>query len=178
MADLEKGRFGASVLPVTPHNQPAQNAFLKPEATPEVPSSPASLTSSFDAKPPNAFSPFYNHPPCSFEQATKSNSKSQVGIYQHDVESYAALAASRISIEPTRDCAMWPSQKELKRRAKANKKRSCTRIPKCSKRAKVILSVVLFIMVIGIALVLGFVVSKKVGGGIYVSASAPNKPVR
>jgi hypothetical protein len=176
-------QFGASVQPIaTPKLLAPSDSHLKPKISLDVPSSPVSISSTSDqtpSKPTTAFSPFYNHPPCSFEQS--KTSKSKLGIYTHDVESQAALHGStgspKISIEPTRDCAMWPSQKELKRRAKADKKRKCECLPKISKRLKIMLGVGAFLFIIALALVLGFVISKKVGGGIYLSASKPNAPV-
>ena len=174
----EKAAFGVEVQPQRSNHITAPTPLqLKRSNTSDQPPSPTSRSSSFDAKHTNAFSPFYSHPPCSFEQSSKA-SKSRIGVYQHDVESQAALNNTpERRGEPTRDCAMWPSQQELKRRAKTDKKRRCSWFPKMNKKAKIITSIIAILLIVGVALILGFVISKKVGGGFYASASNPNKPV-
>lgn len=174
--------FGATIehttgnLPTPP--KPALKG--KPSATTittvDTPPSPNSITS-FDEKPvTNPFSAFYTHPPCSFER-----SKIAVNVYTNDLESQCQINTSpKISVEQTKDCAMWPSQQELKRRHKAHKKAKRSRFNVCgrmNKRTKAIVFGVSFLLLVGIALAIAIPISIHVGSGIWASSSQPNKPI-
>ena len=161
-------------LPIPP--QPALKA--KPSQatinTIDAPPSPNSA-SSLDGKPvAHPFSAFYSHPPCSFER-----SKTGVNICQTDVESQCPISVSpKISVEWTKDCAMWPSQQELKRRAKMNKERRRWNIfGRLNKRTKAVIFGISILLLVGIALAIAIPITIKVGGGVYASPSEPNKPL-
>jgi hypothetical protein len=163
-----------SHLPVPPH--PALK--VKPSQTTintDVPPSPNSFSSADEKAITNPFSAFYSHPPCSFERG-----KTEVNIYQNDIESQCPISTSpKISVERTKDCAMWPSQQELKRRAKMNKKRRrWNPFGRLNRKAKAVVFGVGILLVVGIALAIAIPITLKVGGGVYASPSEPDKPLR
>jgi len=140
----------------------------------DIPPSPNSVSSADEKAITNPFSAFYQHPPCSFERG-----KTEVNIYQNDIESQCPISTSpKISVERTKDCAMWPSQKELKRRAKMNKKKKrWNPLGRLNRRAKAVVFGVGILLLVGIALAIAIPITIKVGGGVYASPSEPDKPL-
>lgn len=144
----------------------------------DAPPSPNSQISFDEKETPitNPFSAFYSHPPCSFER-----SKTAVNAYTHDIESQSMINASpKVSVEQTKDCAMWPSQQEIKRRHKANKKARQSKYNVCArmnKRTKAVVFGVALLFVIGVALGIAIPISIKTGSGVYAGSSQPDKPI-
>jgi len=183
-SDPEKNStsFGATIERTTSNLQIPPRPFLKgkPSATTittvDTPPSPKSINSSDETPVTNPFSAFYTHPPCSFER-----SKIAVNVYANDLESQCQITTSpKISIEQTKDCAMWPSQQELKRRHKAHKKARRSPYNLCArmnKRTKAIVFGISLLLIIGIALALAIPISIHMGTGIWASSSQPNKPI-
>ncbi|KAI7397227.1 hypothetical protein KC328_g5013, partial [Hortaea werneckii] len=85
-------------------------------------------------------SPFYQHPPASFERIhSRQTSKNHLGVYEKDLESGGGgggstnLATpltmpddenpftSRISIDANKECRMWPSRQTLTQQRAAQK---------------------------------------------------------
>ena len=139
----------------------------------DIPPSPNSVSSVDEKAVANPFSAFYSHPPCSFERG-----KTEVNIYQNDIESQCPISTSpKISVERTKDCAMWPSQQELKRRAKMNKKkRRWNPFGRLNRKSKAVVFGVGILLLVGIALAIAIPITIKVGGGVYASPSEPDKP--
>lgn len=103
-----------------------------------------------------------------------------MNAYAHDIEACPINISPKISVEQTKDCAMWPSQEELKRRRKADKRAKRSRWNLCgrmNKRTKAIVFGVSILLVIGIALAVAIPISIKVGSGVYAGASQPDKPI-
>ena len=74
---------------------------------------------------------------------------------------------------------MWPSQQELKRRAKMNKKkRRWNPFGRLNRRTKAVIFGVSILLLVGIALAIAIPITIKVGGGVYASASEPDKPLK
>ncbi|KKA30912.1 hypothetical protein TD95_002631 [Thielaviopsis punctulata] len=86
-----------------------------------------------------------------------------------DVEAQAPSRNLRKSITLNHsDCQVWPGQDHWKRKAKAAKKeRSITCLARLSKRNRIIAKVVLGVLIIGIAVAVGFGVSKPLGAPIW-----------
>lgn len=75
---------------------------------------------------------------------------------------------------------MWPSQQELKRRHKANKKARQSKYNVCArmnKRTKAIVFGVTVLFVIGVALGIAIPITIKTGSGVYAGSSQPDKPI-
>ena len=66
------------------------------------------------------------------------------------------------------DCHVWPGQDHWKRKAKAAKmKRSCRCFSHLSKRNRLIVKILIGFLIVGIAVGVGFGVSKPLGAGIW-----------
>lgn len=67
------------------------------------------------------------------------------------------------------DCQVWPGQDHWKRKAKAAKRerRACNCLAHLSKRNRIIVKVLIGILIVGIAVGIGFGVSKPLGAGIW-----------
>ncbi|OTA99211.1 hypothetical protein M426DRAFT_90733 [Hypoxylon sp. CI-4A] len=70
------------------------------------------------------------------------------------------------------DCAVWPGQDHWRQKAKAAKinNRSCKCMAHYSKRTRVILKILIGLLIIGIAVGVGFGISKPLGAGIWKSS--------
>lgn len=69
------------------------------------------------------------------------------------------------------DCQVWPGQDHWKRKAKAAKmsRHSCNCLAHLSKRNRIIVKILIGLLIIGIAVGVGFGVSKPLGAGIWRS---------
>lgn len=180
-SEKDSTNFGVTIehtnshLPIPP--QPALKVKSSQTTinTIDAPPSPNSISSVDEKAITNPFSAFYSHPACSFERG-----KTEVNIYQNDIESQCPISTSpKISVERTKDCAMWPSQQELKRRAKMNKKkRRWNPFGHLNRRTKAVIFGVSILLLVGIALAIAIPITIKVGGGVYASPSEPDKPLR
>jgi hypothetical protein len=173
--DPEKATtFGATIEqpPSTPPhtNLSAGNAHslhLKPSKESvgtHITSSPHSHLSTPTNDPSNPFSAFYEHRPSSAEGQTLK----APNVYEHDVESQYQLSQTKSSIEPTKDCTMWPSRVTLQAKAKQEKaKRSWNPLLRLNKRQKLIAQIVIALLIVGAAVGIGVGVSRAVGGGVW-----------
>ncbi|KAI1404521.1 hypothetical protein F4819DRAFT_108528 [Hypoxylon fuscum] len=71
--------------------------------------------------------------------------------------------------KPKSDCPVWPGQDHWRRKAKAAKinNRSCQCMARLSKRNRIIVKVLIALLIIGIAVGVGFGISKPLGAGIW-----------
>jgi len=69
------------------------------------------------------------------------------------------------------DCQVWPGQDHWKRKAKDAKRNrhSCNCLAKLSKRNRILVKILIGMLIIGIAVGVGFGVSKPLGAGIWRS---------
>lgn len=90
-----------------------------------------------------------------------------------DVEAQAPRSLRKSITLNHSDCQVWPGQDHWKRKAKAAKKeRSTTCLANLSKRNRIIVKVALGILIIGIAVAVGFGVSKPLGAPIWGDKSS------
>ncbi|KAK3402444.1 hypothetical protein B0T20DRAFT_449539 [Sordaria brevicollis] len=73
----------------------------------------------------------------------------------------------------TTDCQVWPGQDHWKQKAKDAKmnRHTCNCLAQMSKRNRIIVKVMIGLLVIGLAVGVGFGVSKPLGAGIWKSES-------
>ena len=139
MASTNKATtFGASIVPTHSHTQyNAEDALLPPQTLDSPVLTPAAshedIGSEYNAtgKPIPIHSPFYTHPPASFERVQTSHSRqtSKVNITTNEKDLEAGLTpltthaashndesnpfTSKVSLEHNKECKMWPSKQTL-----------------------------------------------------------------
>lgn len=119
----------------------------------------------------NPFSAFYEH------RADSSNNLKTPNVYQHDLESQCQLSTSKISMDPGKECTMWPSRAALKAQKREEKhKKSWNPLHRLGKRQKLTAQIVIALLVIGAAVGIGVGVSRAVGGGVW-SGNGQSKPI-
>ncbi|KZZ92864.1 hypothetical protein AAL_05896 [Moelleriella libera RCEF 2490] len=94
--------------------------------------------------------------------------------FETDVEavfSNSSLDKPRGSVILTRkkDCQVWPDKRDWKQRARAGKKNrtSCAFMQRLSRRNRIIAKILIIVFVVGIAVAVGFGVSKPLGAPIW-----------
>ncbi|KAK2592111.1 hypothetical protein QQS21_010182 [Conoideocrella luteorostrata] len=93
--------------------------------------------------------------------------------FETDVEAMltnSSVDKPRGSVILTRkkDCQVWPDKRDWKQRAKAAKKnRSCAFMQKLSRRNRNLIKALIIVLVVGIAVAVGFGVSKPLGAPIW-----------
>lgn len=100
----------------------------------------------------------------------------RVNPFETDIEAMPVIThdSSRRSAECTKggtDCHVWPGQDHWKRKAKAAKKnrQSCKCLSGLSKRNRIIAKILIIVLIVGIAVAVGFGVSKPLGASIWGS---------
>ncbi|KAG6009932.1 hypothetical protein E4U21_000703 [Claviceps maximensis] len=85
-------------------------------------------------------------------------------------EAHCSIDKPRASVVLTRkkDCQVWPDKSDWKQRAKAGKKnRTCACMQRLSRRNRIIAKVLIIVLVVGVAVAVGFGVSKPLGAPIW-----------
>jgi len=190
MDSLKPGMtFGAQVVPSSP--RPSNDDSLRPPhmldspvLTPAV--SRDDLGAEYGDKPIPPHSPFYQHPPVSFERIHTSNSNSKP-YYEKDLESGHATPltagaeeenpfTSKVSIDASKECKMWPSRQTLEQqRAMEKKKRRDGKGVwgfgpvrdwwlKHNKKQQLYMKLALALLLVGVAVAIGVGISKAVHG--------------
>lgn len=151
-------------------------------STPACPSPVSPTTPQLDYDPANPFSAFYEHG--SARRSTEltrpqpSLLKDGVQVTERDLEagfspiSQQSSSMEKPSIEVTKECTMWPSQKTLKAQRKEQKSKDrmcsmCTFWGRLSKKQRILFQVLIALLVVGAAVGIGVGVSKAVGGGVW-----------
>ncbi|KAK5113871.1 hypothetical protein LTR85_010404 [Meristemomyces frigidus] len=186
--------FGASIVPM---QQRAEEDALRPPPmldspvlTPAV--SRDDMSTEYMDKPIPPHSPFYQHPPASFERM-HSRQASKTGVatttYEKDLESGHATPltgvnddnpfTSKISVDHNKECNMWPSKNTLmQQRTREKQKRHATKgcagcVParewwaKFDKRQQLYFKIAIALVLVGVAVALGVGISKAVHGTYY-----------
>ena len=98
----------------------------------------------------------------------------RVNPFDADIEAMPVIThdSSRRSAECTKggtDCQVWPGQDHWKRKAKAAKKsrHNCNCLAGLSKRNRIIAKILIIVLIVGIAVAVGFGVSKPLGASIW-----------
>ncbi|KAL1841899.1 hypothetical protein VTJ49DRAFT_6421 [Mycothermus thermophilus] len=89
-------------------------------------------------------------------------------------ESSSSSTPNRKSAECTKggsDCQVWPGQDHWRRKAKDARKdrRSCRCLAGMSKRNRILIRIAIILLIVGIAVAVGFGISKPLGAGIWRS---------
>jgi hypothetical protein len=98
----------------------------------------------------------------------------RVNPFDTDIEAMPVIThdSSRRSAECTKggtDCHVWPGQDHWKRKAKAAKKsrHNCNCLAGLSKRNRITAKILIIVLIVGIAVAVGFGVSKPLGASIW-----------
>ncbi|KYK60877.1 hypothetical protein DCS_02015 [Drechmeria coniospora] len=116
----------------------------------------------------------YDREPYRSGQSTP-RSERDVNPFDTDMEAMVTSSSMdkcpRASIVLTRknDCQVWPGKDHWKQRAKAAKKsqRSCTCMSRFNRRTRIAVKVAVVLLVVGLAVAIGFGVSKPLGAPIW-----------
>ncbi|KAK3116578.1 hypothetical protein LTR53_002946 [Teratosphaeriaceae sp. CCFEE 6253] len=138
----DRTTFGASIHPSSPYQH---DALLPPRHLDSPVLTPATshddIGSEYHDRPAPPHSPFYTHPPASFERIhSRQNSKTGI-VYEKDLEgahnTLTPLAGggsndanpftSKVSVEHSKECAMWPSKQTLLQEKAAERQRRHSR---------------------------------------------------
>ncbi|KAK4212334.1 hypothetical protein QBC37DRAFT_194692 [Rhypophila decipiens] len=134
-------------------------------------------------KPSNPFSsgltPAAEKSDASFSRASNVSTPASAGSrnpFDTDIEAIITSSehCMRKSTECTKggtDCHVWPGQEHWRRKAKAAKmsRHNCNCLAHLSKRNRIIVKLLIGFLIIGIAVGVGFGVSKPLGAGIWRS---------
>ncbi|TKA79794.1 hypothetical protein B0A55_03286 [Friedmanniomyces simplex] len=155
-APNERTTFGASIEPTSgPYSHDAlipPRGLDSPVLTPAV--SHEDLTTPYQDQPFPVHSPFYQHPPASFERIhSRQTSKNDILAYEKDLEAHhthnnnnnnsntltplSATAGgngtddnpftSKVSVEHSKECTMWPSKQTLMQEKAAERRKKLSR---------------------------------------------------
>ena len=142
-------------------------------------------------------SPFYQHPPASFERvASRNASKTHLAVDEKDLESGHATPltaadednpfTSKISVDRNKECTMWPSRQALMQQKTADKRKrrdaqgflACGPArdwwAKFDKRQQLMMKIGLALFLIGVAVAIGIGISKAVHGTYYSAHGQQN----
>lgn len=147
------------------------------------------MDSEYRDKPVPPHSPFYQHPPASFERApSRQASKTNLAVFEKDLESGNATPLSledanpftkSITVDQNQECKMWPSKQTLMQTKMADKKKkratgSCAGLGPVrdfwntlDKRQKLFIKIAVALFLVGVAVAIGVGISKAVHGGVY-----------
>lgn len=189
--------FGATIVPRSTNNSldltlpPAISN--SPSLTPAV--SREDLEAEFSERRVPAHSPFYQHPPASFERGhSRQNSKVDIPLDEKDLEagvrtplSAEAPFASKVSVDCTKECRMWPSKQTLMQSKMAEKKQKrdtkwcggCGPVvdfwARFTKRQKLFIKIALALFLIGVVVAIAVGISIAVHGTVYAGAGQTHK---
>lgn len=179
MALNEKGTFGAGI--VTPyglpkpyyesHGTPSSETLDSPCVSPAA-DHDAPLKDEYDTASVHPFSAFYSHPTTrtSFEQRA-SESKVNVAVTQHDLESGSRIAQSTDLPRSRKDCTVWPGSTQKKSLC-CQQGRRWNPLRNLSRREKLLVKISIVLLVVGAAVGLGIGIAKATGTGIWRSENS------
>ena len=146
--------------------KPSMESLSSAFATPATEHPPMPKT--YDPVSSNPCSAFYSHPTTrtSFEQR-KSESKVNIQVYQHDLESGSRVAHSTYA-SGTEKNPVWPCKSQLLRQeSEMRRSRTCGPFKNMTKKQTLITQILLALLVIGAVFGLGIGVAKATNSGIY-----------
>ncbi|TKA27738.1 hypothetical protein B0A50_04839 [Salinomyces thailandicus] len=189
--------FGATIIPST---RPSNDDTLRPPQMLESPvltpvASREDPRAEYAEKPIPPHSPFYQHPPASFERIhSQQNSKTNIGFYEKDLESGHVTPlttaddenpfTSKISVDRNVECRMWPSRQTLTQQKQAEKQKrrqirgwaGCAPLrqwwsSRFDRRQRLWVKIAIALFLVGVAVALGVGISKAVHGTYYSSGN-------
>ncbi|KAK5173492.1 uncharacterized protein LTR77_002173 [Saxophila tyrrhenica] len=189
--------FGASIVPPTKEahtDLTIPPAFDSPALTPAASREDLADASTDHQRVP-IHSPFYTHPPASFERIhSRNNSTATPVANEKDVEAGLATPLtnhpfrSKVSIDCSKECKMWPSKQTLVASKNAEKKRrrenqTCGHLVGPvqdwwglkTKRQRLIMKIMLALFVLGVVVAIAVGITIAVNGSVYVSDNHSEK---
>ena len=186
--------FGATIVP-TPAKQSADGITLPPPVLDSPVLTPAvsreDLSTEFPARRVPIHSPFYQHPPASFERVhSRQNSKDGPSATEKDLEPgvQTPLAgdsdhpfASKVSVDCSKECRMWPSKQTLIQSRKEGKKKrmngkfcgGCAPVrdfwARFTARQRLYIKIALALFFVGVVVAIAVGITVAVNGTVYVS---------
>lgn len=161
MALNEKGTVGAELetpygLPkplYASHGDPSVDSLVSSDVLPAADHDPTDR-GEYDTASVHPFSPFYSHPTTrtSFEQRA-SESKINVAIYQHDLESGSRIESTDIP-RAKKECVVWSGAAQKKSLCCQDRSR-WNPLRNLSRRQKLLVKLLIAFLVIGVAVGLG-----------------------
>jgi hypothetical protein len=194
--------FGASIVP-TQAKQSSDEITLPPPILDSPALTPVAsredLSTDHSERRVPIHSPFYQHPPASFERAhSRQNSKDVAVVNEKDLEAgvRTPLAgdsehpfASKVSVDCNKECRMWPSKQTLIQSRKAEKKKrrdgkfcgGCGPVRdfwgRFTARQRLYIKIALALFLLGVVVAIAVGITVAVNGTVYVgdgnSASIP-----
>ena len=175
----EKGTMGAEIITsyglpkpsYASHANPSidslNSSYVLPAADQE-----AAPKDEYDTASVHPFSPFYSHPTTrtSLEQR-KSESKVNIAIYQHDLESGSRIAHSTDIPKIKKECTVWPGTSQKKTLCCQSGSR-WNPLRNLSKRQKLLVKILFALFVVGAAVGLGIGIAKATGTGVWKNANS------
>ena len=177
MSSSQNLLVGAHVVPSTSTNGIARDhprMSLEPSKYTPSPSQVPTPTEEYDPTSTHPFSAFYSHPTTrtSFEQH-KSESKTNINVYEKDLELGSPSPRIRQSLDPARSvhsCTVWPARRQLLEKHIAMKKsEGCSPMRNLSKKQRLWVKILIALLIVGGAIAIGVGVSKAVGAGVWKS---------
>lgn len=173
---------------ITQHARPTSLQPTQQQTSSHLPPLDFSTAPTPISEAPSILSPFYTHPPVSFEKEESKSTVSTVSTAElplHYIrtatpneKASGITSFTSITLNRTRDCDMWPNQQTLSKRQTQNRKRRmCGWTDKISKKMKVCLILASLAVVVGVAVALGVTISKATNNGYYAGAGQSNKPI-
>lgn len=113
--------------------------------------------------------------------STPASSHNELNPFETDIEAMISTrttreddscgmkSVSKSNVKGSPDGQVWPDQGHWKKKAKANKinQRSCQCLAKMSKRNRILTRIGIILLVVAIAVGVGFGISKPLGSGIW-----------
>ena len=179
MAHNEKGTIGVEVISsygrpkpnYASHENPSVDTLDSSCISPAA-DLPHKLEDEYDTASVHPFSPFYSHPTTrtSFEQR-RSESKVNIAIYQHDLESGSRIAQSTDIPRFKKNCTVWPGTNQGKSLC-CQERRRWNPLRNLGNRQKVLVKILLGLLIVGLAVGLGIGIAKATGTGIWHNANS------
>lgn len=188
--------FGASIVPTPLHTTASKpsSTLDSPALTPVV--SSEDLQQSYTNKPVPPHSPFYQHPPASFEKihSRQESRTNAANTNEKDLEAATTIVslapptsdeshpfAGKVSVDRSRECRMWPSKQTLmqeqeeRRRAKRDQ-RTLGNVTgpvvdfwhRFSKRQKLGIQIAGALLLVGVCVAIAVGITVAVNGTVYV----------
>ena len=163
---IHHGPLSKSHISTLASEKPSMESLSSAFATPATEHPP--MPNTYDPVSSNPCSAFYSHPTTrtSFEQR-KSESKVNIQVYHHDLESGARVAHSMYASGNEKN-PVWPCKSQLLRQeSEMRRSRTCGPFKSMTKKQKLITQILLALLVIGAVFGLGIGVAKATNSGIY-----------
>ena len=105
-----------------------------------------------------------------------SESKTNLRVYEHDLEAGAPSLHSIRTTRPRKECTVWPGKHQLLEKSLAVKKsKGCSPFRNLDRKQKLWAKIIIALIIVGAAVGIGVGVSKAVGGGVWKTVNSQGK---